>query len=156
MEGVELYSIFSGLVPCIGCILFLTCYNTYMENNNTTIEYDSIHLVRVRERTVTKDNRFVFQTVWNFSADGINEEVYIVSAVVSIDSESVCETFIFPARDDQGNDFNACEVFSSPDFKGKTHDHKYMLGEYLKRCDNEQREESRFNAENFENLFCTS
>jgi len=123
---------------------------------NPTIEYDSIHLVRVRERTVTKDNRFVFQTVWNFSSDGINEEVYIVSAVVSIDSESVCETFIFPARDDQGNDFNALEVYSSPDFKGKTHDHKFMLGEYLSKCELEQREEQRKSSENFENLFCTS
>ena len=130
-----------------------------MENNtwNTwTTEYESLTLVRERERTVTKDDRFVFQTVWTFSADGINEEVYIVSAVVSTVGESVCETFIFPARDAQGNDFSALEVFSSPDFKGKTHDHKCMLAEYLMRCTAEQREESRFDAEDFENLFCTS
>ena len=122
---------------------------------NPTIEYDSIHLVRERNRQII-DDRFVFQTVWTYTADGINEEVYIVSAVVSTVGESVCETFIFPARDAQGNDFNALEVFSSPDFKGKTHDHKCMLAEYLMRCDAEQRKESRFDAEDFENLFCTS
>ena len=122
---------------------------------NPTIEYDSIHLVRERNRQII-DDRFVFQTVWTYTADGINEEVYIVSAVVRIDTESICETFIFPARDRNGDDFVALEVYSSPDFKGKTYDHKFMLGEYLKRCDAEQRESSRFDAENFENLFCTS
>ena len=121
----------------------------------TSNQYDQLNLVRTRNREIF-DDRFVFQTVWNFSEDGINEEVYIVSAVVSIKSESVCETFIFPARDNNGDDFSAGEVYSSPHFLGHHSDHKLLVGGYLRECAQDQRDESRQWRENLESLFRTS
>ena len=116
---------------------------------------DALNFVRTRTRGVCGD-RFTFQTVWNFSADGINEEVYLVSAVIDIDTERVCETYIFPCFDDDGTHFSGFEVYSSPDFKGTQHDHKLMLGEYLHACGDEHRNKQREIGRNFENLIQSS
>ena len=150
MEGVELYSIKLGFSPCIGCILSHSCYNNSMTSNH----YDQLKFVRTRNRMI-EDDRFLFQTVWNFSDDGINEEVYIVSAVVSVTNERLCETYVFPALDANGNDFSGNEVFTSSDFKGHHHDHKLLLGEYLQKCAREQRNESRKCGVSLEHFFNT-
>ena len=118
MEGVELSLIFSGLVLCIACNRSPTCYNTRMTNH-----HDQLNLVRTRNRQITTDNRFIFQTVWSFSPDGINTETYVVSAVVTIPDESICETYVFPARDEYGEYHSYAEVHSSPHFLGHHSDH---------------------------------
>ena len=150
MEGVELSSIFSGLVLCIACNRSPPCYNTRM----TTNHHDQLSLVRERNRQITADNRFIFQTVWSFSLDGINTETYVVSAVVTIEDESICETYVFPARDENGEFHSYGEVHSSPHFLGHHSDHKLLVGEYLRECAQDQHD--RQWRENLENLSRTS
>ena len=132
-------------------------YNTRMTNH-----YDQLKLVRTRMREIT-NGKFVFQTVWSFSPDGINPETYVVSAVVSIDDESncndpsmVCETFVFPGRDENGDDFSGFECWSSPHFMGHHDDHKILLGDYLRKCAQEQRDHTRETSEKLEDSFPTT
>ena len=123
-----------------------------------TTTTDQIKFVRTRNRKLIEEGtyqKFLFQTVWSFSPDGINTETYVVSAVVSVENESTCETFVFPATDENGDDFYGLEVWSSPHFMGHHNDHKLLLGEYLRRCAQEQRNEARETLEKFENLFST-
>ena len=121
----------------------------------TSNQYDQLNLVRTRNREIF-DDRFLFQTVWSFSEDGINTETYVVSAVVSIPDESICETYVFPARDENGEYHSYAEVHSSPHFLGHHSDHKLLVGEYLRECAQNQRDESRQWRENLESLFRTS
>ena len=125
-------------------------YNTRMTNH-----YDQLKLVRTRMREIT-NGKFVFQTVWSFSPDGINPETYVVSAVVSIDDESICETFVFPGRDENGDDFTGFECWSSPHFMGHHDDHKILLGDYLRKCAQEQRDHTRETSEKLEDSFSTT
>ena len=123
-----------------------------------TTTTEQLKLVRTRNRKLIEEGtyqKFLFQTVWSFSPDGINTETYVVSAVVSVENESTCETFVFPATDENGDDFYGLEVWSSPHFMGHHNDHKLLLGEYLRRCAQEQRNEARETLEKFENLFST-
>jgi len=121
----------------------------------TSNHYDQLSLVRTRNREIF-DDRFLFQTVWSFSPDGINTETYVVSAVVTIENESICETYVFPARDENGEYHSYAEVYSSPHFLGHHSDHKLLIGEYLRKCAREQRDESREYGEKMENLFGSS
>ena len=124
-----------------------------------TNHHDQLKLVRTRNRKLIEEGtyqKFLFQTVWSFSPDGINTETYVVSAVVSIENESVCETFVFPATDENGDDFYGLEVWNSPHFMGHHHDHKLLLGEYLRKCAQEQRDHIRETSEKLENLFSSS
>ena len=125
-------------------------YNTRMTNH-----YDQLKLVRTRMREIT-NGKFVFQTVWSFSPDGINTETYVVSAVVSIEDESICETFVFPAGDENGDDFSGFECWSSPHFMGHHDDHKILLGDYLRKCAQEQRDHTRETSEKLEDSFSTT
>ena len=125
-------------------------YNTRMTNH-----YDQLKLVRTRMREIT-NGKFVFQTVWSFSPDGINTETYVVSAVVSIDDESICETFVFPGRDENGDDFSGFECWSSPHFMGHHDDHRILLGDYLRKCAQEQRDHTRETSEKLEDSFSTT
>ena len=150
MEGVELSSIFSGLVLCIACNRSPPCYNTRM----TTNHHDQLSLVRTRNREIF-DDRFLFQTVWSFSPDGINTETYVVSAVVTIPDESICETYVFPSRDENGEFHSYAEVWSSPHFLGHHNDHKLLVGEFLRKCAQDQHDQSTC-GETLENLSRTS
>ena len=125
-------------------------YNTRMTNH-----YDQLKLVRTRMREIT-NGKFVFQTVWSFSPDGINPETYVVSAVVSIDDESICETFVFPARDENGDDFSGFECWSSPHFMGHHDDHKILLGDYLRKCAQGEPDHTRESLEKLDKLFSTT
>jgi hypothetical protein len=124
-----------------------------------TNHYDQLKLVRTRERRIIPQgslSKFLFQTVWSFTPDGINTETYVVSAVVSIEDESTCETFVFPATDENGDDFSGFECWSSPHFMGHHDDHRILLGEYLRKCAQEQRDHTRETSEKLENLFSTT
>ena len=120
-----------------------------------TNHHDQLNLVRTRNRQITTDNRFIFQTVWSFSPDGINTETYVVSAVVSIEDESICETYVFPARDENGEYHSYAEVWSSPHFLGHHNDHKLLVGEFLRKCAQDQHDQSTC-GETLENLSRTS
>ena len=120
-----------------------------------TNHHDQLKLVRTRMREIT-NGKFVFQTVWSFSPDGINTETYVVSAVVSIEDESICETFVFPARDENGDDFSEFECWSSPHFMGHHDDHRILLGDYLRKCAQEQRDHTRETSEKLEDSFSTT
>tara|TARA_R110002124_G_scaffold159240_1_gene326421 strand:+ start:98 stop:424 length:327 start_codon:yes stop_codon:yes gene_type:complete len=98
---------------------------------------DDIKFVRTRMRDTT-DGKFVFQTVWSFSPDGINTETYMVSAVVSIADESICETYVFPTRDENGDDFSGFECWSTHQFLARQDDHRGLLWEYLEKSENLQ------------------
>jgi len=95
---------------------------------------DDINFVRTRMRD-TPNEKFVFQTVWNFSPDGIDPKTYVVSAVVSIEDDRICETFVFPATDENGDDFSGCECWSTHQFLARQDDHRGLLWEYLEKSD---------------------
>ena len=97
---------------------------------------NDIKFVRTRNRKLIEEGtyqKFLFQTVWSFTADGINTETYVVSAVVSVDDERLCETFIFPATDENGDDFHGGEVYSSHRFLARQDEHRRGLQKYLKK-----------------------
>ena len=96
---------------------------------------DDIKFVRTRMRE-TINEKFVFQTVWSFSPDGINTETYVVSAVVSIEEQYLCETYVFRAMDENGDDFYGVEVFSSHHFLARQSEHRGLLWEYLEKSEN--------------------
>jgi len=127
-----------------------------------TNHHDQLKLVRTRTRKliddpISGDNyKFIFQTVWSFSPDGINTETYVVSAVVTIEDESICETYVFPSRDEYGEYHSYAEVWSSPHFLGHHSDHKLLIGEFLRKCAQDQRDEARQCGETLENLSRTS
>ena len=101
-----------------------------------TNHHDQLKLVRTRNRKLIEEGtyqKFLFQTVWSFTADGINTETYVVSAVVSVDDERLCETFIFPATDENGDDFHGGEVYSSHRFLARQDEHRRGLQKYLKK-----------------------
>ena len=99
-----------------------------------TTTTDQIKFVRTRNRKLVEETsyqKFLFQTVWSFTPDGINTETYVVSAVVSIDDERFCETYVFPATDENGDDFHGGEVYSSHRFLARQDEHRRLLREYL-------------------------
>ncbi len=95
---------------------------------------DDIKFVRTRMRD-TPNEKFVFQTVWSFSPDGINPKTYVVSAVMSIENERICETYVFPTRDENGDDFSGCECWSTRQFLTRQDEHRGLLWEYLEKSD---------------------
>ena len=102
---------------------------------------DDIKFVRTRNRTLIEEGtyqKFLFQTVWSFSPDGINTETYVVSAVMSIENERICETFVFPATDENGDDFSGFECWSTHQFLARQDDHRGLLWEYLEKSENLQ------------------
>ena len=115
-----------------------------------------IKFVRTRKRYHSDDDRCVYQTVWNFSPDGINTESYVVSAVVSSDSGDLCETYIFPSRDESGDDFYGGEVFTSHRYLARQDEHRRLLWKYLDKCEYEQREEMRENLKKFEDTITST
>ena len=124
-----------------------------------TTTTEQLKLVRTRNRKLIEEGKyqkFLFQTVWSFSPDGINTETYVVSAVMSIENERICETFVFPATDENGDDFYGGEVWSSHHFLARQDDHSRLLGDYLRKCAQEQRNETKKTSEKLENLFSTT
>ena len=124
-----------------------------------TTTTDQIKFVRTRNRTLIEEGtyqKFLFQTVWSFSPDGINTETYVVSAVMSIEDERTCETYVFPATDENGDDFYGLEVWSTHHFRARQDDHRGLLSQYLMKCDLEQRNETKKTSEKLENLFYTT
>ena len=120
------------------------------------INLKDIKFVRTRKRYHSDDDRCVYQTVWNFSPDGINTESYVVSAVVSSDSGDLCETYIFPSQDESGENFHAGEVFSSHRYLARQDEHRRLLWNYLDKCEYEQREKMRENLEKFEDTITST
>ena len=120
-----------------------------------TNHHDQLKLVRTRMRKLIDDHKFIFQTVWSFSPDGINTETYVVSAVVTIEDESICETYVFPSRDENGEYHSYAEVWSSPYFMGHHIDHKHLVGEFLRKCAQDQHDLATCGT-TFENLSRTS
>ena len=124
-----------------------------------TTTTEQLKLVRTRNRTLIEEGtyqKFLFQTVWSFSPDGINTETYVVSAVMSIEDERICETYVFPARDENGDDFYSAEVWSSHHFLARQDDHRGLLSQYLMKCELEQRNKTKKTLEKLENLFSTT
>ena len=100
---------------------------------------NDIKYVRTRNRKLVEEASYqksLFQTVWNFSPDGINTETYVVSAVMSVDDERLCETYVFPATDENGDDFHGGEVYSSHRFLARRDEHRRLLWEYLEKSEN--------------------
>jgi len=96
---------------------------------------DDIKFVRTRMRDTFNGN-FMFQTVWSFTPDGINTETYVVSAVVSIEDESLCETFVFPATDETGlAAASRFECWSTHQFLARQDEHRGLLWEYLEKSE---------------------
>ena len=100
---------------------------------------NDIKYVRTRNRKLVEEASYqksLFQTVWNFSPDGINTETYVVSAVMSVDDERLCETYVFPATDENGDDFSGFECWSSHRFLARRDEHRRLLWEYLEKSEN--------------------
>ena len=100
---------------------------------------NDIKFVRTRNRKLIEEGtyqKFLFQTVWSFSPDGINTETYVVSAVMSVDDERLCESYVFPATDENGDDFSGCECWSTHHFLARRNDHRDLLSEYLEKSEN--------------------
>ena len=120
---------------------------------------NDIKFVRTRNRKLVEEGTYqksLFQTVWNFSPDGINTETYVVSAVMSIEDQRLCETFVFPAMDENGDDFYGGEVFSSHRYLARRDEHRRLLWNYLDKNDHDQRQEMRENLEKFENYISST
>ena len=104
-----------------------------------TITTDQIKFVRTRNRKLIEEGtyqKFLFQTVWSFTPGETDTETYVVSAVMSIEDDRLCETYVFPATDENGDDFSGCEVFSSHRFLADDLDHRGLLWEYLEKSEN--------------------
>ena len=99
-----------------------------------TFTTDQIKFVRTRNRKLVEEasfQKFLFQTVWSFTPGETDTETYVVSAVISIEDDRLCETYVFPATDENGDDFSGCEVFSTRRFLADDLDHRGLLWEYL-------------------------
>ena len=124
-----------------------------------TTTTEQLKLVRTRNRKLIEEGtyqKFLFQTVWSFTPGETDTETYVVSAVMSIEDERTCETFVFPATNENGDDFSGFECWSSHHFLARQDDHRILLGDYLRKCAQEQRNETKKTSEKLENLFYTT
>jgi len=100
---------------------------------------NDIKYIRTRNRKIIEEGTYqksLFQTVWNFSRDGNNTETFVVSAVMSIEDQHLCETYVFRAMDENGDDFYGVEVFSSHLYLARRDEHRGLLWEYLEKSEN--------------------